>query len=202
LACGAISAAVSYGESITGVVYSNEIGNGIHPAGRIELAVGSKVYSLEYGEPIEKRFSRKSCYDIGAVWSAMVERSDDSLHANRLSCTGRVDEGAHGPWLLVRDYLEGLPNSVSPSAVFSARYRSSPEFQRFVALIRDVDLNFYYDQSDTAKCLKIVSVAPRTQTRVEANCAVELQGKTVALLFDVVRNKGTGRWEIDGIKVD
>ena len=134
LASAAMGTTLACAESLRGFVYSNEIGNGAHPVGKIELAVGKKIYTVEYGEPVEKHFLGEACNDIGAEWSVTVQRLGGSLYATYLTCTGRVDEGSHKPWLLVWDYLEGLPSSVSRSDVLSSRHLASPEFRRFVEL--------------------------------------------------------------------
>src|SRR5690349_2290974 len=81
LAWTAMAAVTCYGETLTGVVYSNEIGNGSHPAGRFELAVGKKIQTVDYGEQLETHFQSGTCNDIGAEWSVEVTRLDNSLSA-------------------------------------------------------------------------------------------------------------------------
>jgi hypothetical protein len=202
LGFGAIGAVLSCGESITGVVYSNKIGNGIHPAGKVELAAGKRVSILEYGEPLETHFSSESCNDLGALWTVTVQHIDNNLFISSVTCTGGLDQAVHTPWLLVRDYLNSLPSSVSRADSLSSRYRSSPEFRRFVEQVNSLDLNFYFGRDELSRCLKIVSVESSNRTSVAADCAVELRRKLVGLRFDVVRDKANGKWEIDGIKID
>jgi hypothetical protein len=130
-----------------------------------------------------------------------VEHVADSAYATRVTCTGRINEDIHEPWLLVRRYMEGLPKAVSHVTSLSERYRSSLEFRRFRQEVISGDLYFYYETADTVKCLRIVRSEPAARTDLIANCAIELRGKPAALLFDVVRNKDKRKWEIDGIKI-
>lgn len=201
LVCCATGSVLSCAETLSGVVYSNEIGNGIHPAGRFELAVGGEIHTVEYGEPLERHFQGEACNDIGAEWSVVVEHIDNSVYASRVTCTGHTHDDVHKPWLLVRNYMEGLPNSVSAVKGLSHRYRSSREFRSFRQEVNSHELSFYYGPGDPAKCLKVISVEPATRADFVANCALELRGNAVALHFDVVRSKDSGDWEIDGIKI-
>ena len=196
-----MAAVTCYGETLTGVVYSNEIGNGSHPAGRFELAVGKKIQTVDYGEQLETHFQSGTCNDIGAEWSVEVTRLDNSLSAGSVACAGRADEDVHEPWLLLKNYLEGMPELVSQTSRLSPRYRSSPDFRHFVQDVSSHDLNFNFGPGDHGKCLKAVSVEPAVRTRMATRCAVQFQGKSVVLLFDVARSKSTGKWEIDRIKM-
>ena len=78
------------------------------------------------------------CKDIGAIWTVEAVGSPSFPDVTKVTCKG-VDKDAHDAWLLVRVFLEGLPNSVARSPIFSVRYRSSPEFQRFVEQSKDFE---------------------------------------------------------------
>ena len=202
LGCGAFGAVVSHAETLTGVVYSKELGNGIHPAGRFELMVRKRIHTVEYGEPLGREFPIPACNDIGAEWSVVVTRDNNFVYADGVTCTGRTDPDIHKPWLLVRSYLKGLVSSVTDTSALSHRYRSSPEFRSLARQLRPPDLKFYFSFRRMDLCLKIVSVEPATRVRLATHCTMTLQGKFVVLLFDVVRSKENGKWEIDGIKVE
>jgi hypothetical protein len=198
----AFGAVLSQAKTLTGVVYSNELGNGIHRAGRFELAVGKRIHTVEYGEPLERHFQGPACNDIGAEWSVVVARVDNSVYADSVTCTGRTEHDIHKPWLLVRSYLEGLSSSGTHTSGLSHRYQSSREFRRFAQQLSSRDLKFHFGLGRTDLCLKIVKVGPAARVRLATHCAITLQGQNVVLLFDVERSNDNGKWEIDGITVE
>jgi hypothetical protein len=151
--------------------------------------------------PLERHFSSKVCRDIGAIWSVKVQVFRDSRYLSRVVCSGSVDESVHGPWLAVRNYLDGLPGSVSRSEALSSRWRSSPEFGRFASLVRSAELSFYSPSADEGSCIRPTTVEPLKRTRLIAHCSIELHGKLVDLVFDVVRNTRTAKWEIDATQI-
>jgi hypothetical protein len=201
LVCGAVGIGLCHAEELRGVLYSDLHGQGVHPAGTVELAIGKAIYSFEYGEPLERHFSSKVCRDIGAIWSVKVQVFRDSRYLSRVVCSGSVDESVHGPWLAVRKDLDGLPSSVSRSEALSSRWRSSPEFGRFASLVRSAELSFYSPSADEGSCIRPTTVEPLKRTRLIAHCSIELHGKLVDLVFDVVRNTRTAKWEIDATQI-
>lgn len=201
LVCGTVGVVIGYAETLTGFVYSNELGNGVHPAGRFDLAVGNKIYTVDYGEPLNRHFQSDVCNDIGAEWSVVAVDIDNGRYAKQVTCSGRTNEDIHKPWLLVRGYMEALPGSLAGNAL-SDRYRNSPEFRSFAQQISSHDLSFYYGQGEAGKCLKVVSVDPGRQTHLSAHCAIELRDRPVVLFFDVVKNHDNGAWQIDEIRVE
>lgn len=193
-------------EPLKGVVFSDHSGEGPNRVGMIQLWVGTKVHDLDYGEPLPRRFRSEICWDIGAIWSVLVQVLPDlSLDISSVSCTGEVDENTHGPWLLVRDYLQlAEDRSASSSSLLSSRWRSSPEFQEYEAKVKDLDLSGNRLHGRPGRCIDIVKVEPlyRTQLRAGGSCYLKVLGKPVDLTFGVLRNGHTGLWEIDEIKIE
>jgi hypothetical protein len=199
LTLGAFWNALSYAETLTGVLYSNELGNGAHPVGTIELAVGKTIHTVEYGEPLQREFKSQTCNDIGAVWSVDVVPIDDSSYAKGVTCIGRVDENVHQPYLLVRHYLEALARPGMYTNGLSQRLQFSSEFKRFVDEVGTYNLRFYFSLAHVDQCLKMTTVASSVRAQFVTHCGIELNGNYLVLCFDVVRSKPTGKWEIDGI---
>lgn len=203
LACTVLSLGTAYAEVLTGVLYSIRHGQGRNPAGQVELAVGKRIHYLEYA-PLGLRFKNKVCYEIGVIWTATVRMSEaNSRYIHSVTCTGRVDENTHAPWLVVRDYLEGLAGrrSASPSDAFSSRWRSSKESQQYEAQSKNFDLHSYLMFGDYGRCLEIISIEPSSAARIAAAyCAINVDPRG-HLVFDVIRNAQTKKWEIDRIKI-
>jgi hypothetical protein len=185
-------------ETLTGVLYFKEIGNGTHPAGTIQLAVGNNVRSLSIAPPAKRDYKEKTCDDLGARWTVVIL---DVPYISRIICSG-VDERVHNSWLAVRNYLEGLPSAVANPDLLSVRYRSSEEFRHFLEQVNRQEFIFYSGPGEAGDCLKVIPVPRSTRSRLLTHCAIELQGKRVGLYFDLIRNRTTGKWMIDGIKAD
>ena len=191
--------------SLRGTVFSDHSGQGPHRVGTLWLAVGSKVHELDYGEPVPRHFTSQLCWDIGAIWSVVYQvLPDSSRDISSVDCTGQVDENAHGPWLLVRDYLQlAGDRSTSSRGMLSSRWRASPEFQEYEAKVRDLDLSWSRLHGRPGRCIDVVKVErERTELRAGGDCGLSLSEKPVDLFFSVLRNNRTDRWEIDEIKVE
>jgi len=191
-----ICAALSHAETMTGVVYSKEAGNGAQPSGSIDLAVGRTIHPMIWTPDLEDR-RMPGCEDIGAIWTVETDGSPSLPDVTRVTCKG-VDRDAHDAWLLVRAFLEGLPNSVATSPTLSSRYRSSPEFQRFAEQSKD------FEQSILRNLIQIVSLDRSGRARLDSFRGIDIRGsprKSPFVTFELVRNKCTAKWEIDGIEV-
>lgn len=197
-----VSAHLLHGQSIVGVVYSNTIGNGRHAAGSVDLGVDGKVVKLNYAAPLDQHFSGVVCNEIGAIWTVDVQRFDNSLYIKSVSCAGQFDKDIHESWALVRDYLSGLPRSVSRSVALSARYRSSREFALFREQVNSHELNFYFGSDEVSRCLRVTEAARSRAISIAVNCPIELRSKLVGLLFELGLDRASGNWEIDAIKIN
>ena len=202
LSCGALYTRPANTETLTGVVYFKELGNGAHPVGTFEIAAGKSVRTIEFAEDLENRFSDETCHDIGAVWSVEISYLADSPYAKRVICTGRVDDDVHAPYLLVRDYLERLASTGVLTSGLSSRYRSSKEFQSFARLLNPPDLKFLFGWNHIDMCVKAVSTENSTRTRLATHCGIQLRDGLLVLVFDVVRSEASGEWEIDRIDIE
>lgn len=192
------------GETLTGVVLSKHSGQGPDASGMIRLAVRDKVYYLYDGEPLDRHFGSQACEDIGAIWSVVVAFSDGSWDLFGARCKGEVDEAIHAPWLIVVDFMRKMGDqSVMPETMLSARWRSSPDFRVLQERGKRIDISGYRQHSPRGTCIDVVTVdrGSRTQMRAGAECYLELSGKPVDLLFTVVKNPRTRRWEIDEVKL-
>ena len=188
---------------ITGVLLSDHSGPSGRASGTVELAVGGSVQTLYYGEPLPRNFRSVVCRDIGAVWTVSVQAMQDStLNIERATCDGRVDEDIHSSWLLVRDYLD-LTMKSAPGALdlVSAHWRSSPEYRRYAAETKNLDLSGYASFGKGGRC---VDVGEHGKDRVELtagpDCSIVLSGKTVSLVFTIIRFDNR-RWEIGRIRL-
>jgi hypothetical protein len=193
-----ISATLSHSETMTGVVYSKEAGEGAHPSGSIDLAVGSTIHPMIWAPDLEDRRMPPGCEDIGAIWTVETDGSPSLPDVTRVTCKG-VDKDAHDAWLLVRTFLEGLPNSGATSPTLSARYRSSPDYQRFAEQSKD------FERSILGILIQIVSLDRAGRARLQSRVGIDIRGsphKSVFFTFELVRNKRTAKWEIDGIEVE
>jgi hypothetical protein len=207
LVCLTIGPKLCGAETLKGVVFSDDSGPSADATGMVQLAVGKTVYDLYYGEPLKREFRSKTCWDIGAIWSVVVRmlpELDSTREIDSVSCTGQVDDNAHGPWLVVRDYLQVAQDpSRSPYGLLSARWRASPEFRQYEAKVKGLDLSGYGFFGVGGRCIEVVKVERAGRTRLRAGeCALYLSGKLVDLVFTVVRNARSHQWEIDEIKVE
>ena len=189
-------------ETLKGVVYANSSGASARGSGVIRFAVGdNRIDDLYYFKPLPKKFRSPECSDIGAIWSIEVKDAETLLSAE---CDGKVDEWAHGPWLLIKEFLDRLRQS-SPASfdLFSSRWRVSTDSQQYREQLKDLDLSSYLTLGTGAQCLEVVKVdrTEGTQIQTGADCHLRLKGKLVDLSFDVVRNKATSRFEIDSIRM-
>jgi len=201
LACMLLGTGLCHTEQLKGVLYFDELGNGRYPSGTTKLAVGTTIYALEYGDPRQRHFQTEACYHLGAVWSVTVDTVDGSPYIRRASCSGEVDDDVHGPWLLVRNYLAGLPRSVSAGRFVSDRWRSSSEYRQFSDQLGSGELRIRFRPAAGTRCIDILSVERVKRTTLTATCSVELAGKEAYLVFDVVRSSRRRNWEIDEIKI-
>lgn len=191
-----ICAALSHAETMTGVVYSKEAGNGAHPSGSIALAIGGSIHEMIWAPDLEDP-RMPGCEDIGAIWTVETSGSPSFPDVTRVTCKG-VDKDAHDAWLLVRAFLESLPNSVA-IPVLSFRYRTAPDFQRFVEQSKD------FERSVLRSLIQIVSLDHSGRARLESFRGIDIRGnprKSVFFTFELVRNQRTTKWEIDGIKAE
>jgi hypothetical protein len=153
----AVVATPLHAETFTGVVYFKEFGNGRNATGTVELAVHGKVLTLAYSPVLEETFPKRECSDPGAVLRVIAPRVHGSSVVSMASCMG-LDENAHGPWLLVRDYLDGLPAAVASSEAILPSYRTSKGFQKFAEAVQNRDLMPYYARADLGSCVRIATV--------------------------------------------
>ncbi len=188
-----------HAESITGVLYFNEVNNGAHRANYVELDTGKQVITIGYTEPLERRFRDKSCSEIGAVWTMTVQHPDGGLFATRAICRGLNSETVNSAWKAVRDYLDGLPSYAATSALISTRLRYSPEFRELLALMNSGDLSFPSSQGKPSGCLRVVSVKESSEVRIVTTCGVRLRGKAADLHFEVPLIEG--KRLIDGLEI-
>ena len=189
-----ICAALSHAGTMTGVVYSKEAGNGAHPSGSIALAVGRTMRHMIWTPDLEDP-RLPGCDDIGAIWTVETTGSPPLPDVIQVTCRG-VDKDAHDAWLLVRGFLEGLPNSDATSPVLSFRYRSSPAFQRFAEQSKD------FERSILRSLIQIVCLDHSGRARLGSFGGIDIRGsprKSVFFTFELVRDKRTAKWEIDGI---
>jgi len=198
LFCVCLACVPTQAESLRGVVYFNEIGNGANPGGTVKLLVGGKLQTLSYGGPLERNFRSKSCDDIGAIWSVEVY----NRYIGRATCDGQVDRSVHDSWLVVVKYLEALPLAVSNADLLSNRYRSSLDFRGFLQEVDKEELQFFYGLSEANHCVSAVHATTSNRVHLIARCPVELRGKSIHLLFDVIRESDAEKWMIDGIQTE
>jgi hypothetical protein len=186
-------AALSRAETITGVVYSKEAGNGAHPSGSIELAVNEAIRPMIW--PVLEDRSKPGCADVGAIWTVKTTGSPSLPEIIRVTCRG-VDKEARDAWLLVHTFMEGIPGSVNRSPSLSPRYRASSEFYLFTQQSQD----FLF--STSANPVRIISLRS-SRARLEA-LGTDLYGtagRLISLTFELVRDKRTADWQIDRIDV-
>ncbi len=191
-----ICVALSQAETMTGVVYSKEAGNGAQPSGSIDLAVGGTIHPMVWSPQLKGRRG-PGREDIGAIWTVETHGPPSLPDVTRVTCKG-VDKDAHDAWLLVRAFLEGLPNSVATSPALSSRYRSSLEFQRFAEQSKD------FEQSILGSLIQIVSLDRSGRARLYSPRGTDISGrprKSVFFTFELIRNTRTVKWEIDAIEV-
>jgi hypothetical protein len=179
---------------------------GVNPIRGIELAVGTNIYRLEYAPRFFKpHFRNQACWDVGAVWRVKVNRLADLGELINATCTGKMDEWAHEPVLLAKNYLNVLAKNPAASSLsaFSLRWKNSPEFEKYQATARSLDLSDYPTHGGRAGCLEVVKIERPSRTEVRSSdCAIKLRGIFVILQFSVVQDVGTKRWEIDEIKIE
>ena len=138
------------------------------------------------------------CEDIGAIWTVDTHGPPSLPDVTRITCKG-VDKDAHDVWLLVRAFLEGLPNSAATSPTLSSRFRSSPGFQRFAEQSKD------FEQSILGSLIQIVSLERSGRARLDSSRGIDIKGnprESVFFTFELVRNERTVKWEIDGIEIN
>jgi hypothetical protein len=108
-----ISAALSHAETVTGVVYAKEAGNGAHPSGSINLAVGRTIRPMIWTPFLEDRRS-PGCEDIGAIWTVETDGDPSLPDIEQVTCKG-VDKDAHDAWLLVSGRSSEFPCYIANS---------------------------------------------------------------------------------------
>ena len=177
-----------HAETFTCVVYFKEFGNGRNPTGTLELAVQGEVLTFEYSPDLEQTFPNGECSDPGVVLKVTAQRVDGSWDVSTATCIG-LDENAHGPWLLVRDYLDGLPTAVASSEAILPSYRMSKRFQDFAASVKNHDLMLYYAQADARSCVRVATVKAPGHAYLAAHGRIELHGEPTTLYFDVVTRR-------------
>jgi hypothetical protein len=201
LAISIFSATCSFAETLTGVLYFNDLGNGRYAAGTIELMVAEKLYTIGYGGAITEHFRDDTCHDIGAIWSVSVAHVDHSLEAKRFACNGRFDEDLHQPYLLTVRFLDALGNAKLQTGALSSRYQQTEEYRDFSRLVNSHYLMLPTWLAPASRCIKAVHVEPEVRTQLATFCEVDLGNRPTVLLFDVRKDKNTSRWEIDGIEM-
>jgi len=201
LAAGACQA-----EWVTGVLYGENGGQGANPVRGIELAVGDRIYRLEYSPRFfQPHFRDKACWEIGAIWRVNVTYLQDLGELIDATCKGQMDEWAHEPVRLVQKYLDDLAKDPATSFLqltASFRWKNSPEFEQYQSQAKDLVLSTNLG-SGPAGCLEVVKVVRSSRTELQASgCFIELRDKLADLHFRVVQKAGTKRWEIDEIRIE
>ena len=195
------------GESLTGVRMSDHSGFDKTATGDIRLLVDNKVHRLGYGEPVPRRFKSQICNDLGVSWSVLFRRlKNGSTDIISVTCLGEVDEGAHAPWLVVRDFLNrvGVDRSTLSSSLFSQRWRSSPETVRVRSKLASIDAAHFRQLGRSGTCLDIVRKESVNRTEVEAgaDCYLRIENSPVDVIFTVTRNPTSQSWEIDELRIE
>ncbi len=196
--------AICASSTLTGVRYSDHSGDSGTGTGEIQLAVRGRVYQLFYQKPYPQKFSNPACDDIGAIWS--VEARLGHGHKGTLlsaTCSGKVDPRTHGPWLVVRAYLQQMAAGSFDSSLklLSERWRSLPSFQSFSNQVEEIEFSGYRDFGGVGLCLDVTDVSSSGDTRISAgiDCCLEKQKRPITMTFITKRNPQSGCWEIDGI---
>ena len=188
-----ICATLSRAATWTGVVYSIETGNGANPSGSIDLAVGQTIHPMIWPPQIIDR-RMPGCTEIGAIWTVETDGGPALPMISRVTCRG-VNKPIRGAWMLVRAFAEGYP-AISALSTLSSRYRSSLDFQRFS--------EHSFDWSMISHFIRMVRLDPSGRARLDLYGSLDVEGrpgKPAVFSFELVRNKRTARWEIDGISV-
>ena len=110
------------GESLRGVVYADSSGASGRGSGVVSLAIDGLVTNFFYTKPLPK-FGKATCLEIGAIWH--VETRGNELVT--VKCDGQVEEFAHAPWLIVKEYLARLQKKSPTLDLSSARWKTSTE---------------------------------------------------------------------------
>lgn len=188
-------------ETLKGAVYANSSGASARGSGMITFAVTEDaIHELYYGKPLRQKFSDQNCWDIGVIWTIQVRNATDIDSAE---CDGEVDNWAHGPWLLVREFLDRLhQNSPSAFELFSPQWRNSSDYEQYRDRLKSLNLTDYAYVGTPGGCLEVVRTDHMKMTTVQTGgCPITLEDKFVNLSFDVVRNRAANGFEIDSVRI-
>ncbi len=191
---------------VSGVLVSDHIGEGRHPAGVVVLQTPAGDYTVEYTRPVAGQFEADGCWEPGARWVASIRRTPDgSWNLERAKCGGQFDSSLHKPWLVVQNYLTALADPKNAEfGPFSAAFRSSDAFSQFARQIKAIDLVGYNQLGRRGTCLDIRRTDTPMRVRIEAgaDCYISVAGAPANMSFLVTYNPKTSQWEIDSIFID
>lgn len=199
-----IALLVADAATIRGVVWSNDCGVDANASCQVELATKSGLYRLYYWLPLTRNFARKSCLDIGAVWSVRFHvLSDSSRVIDTGKCDGDVDPMVHSAWLIVRRYLRSPMALVSSQELFSDRWRNSDDPRQLKHWIAGLDTSDYDSFGKRGTCIDVVSVHVPDTTVFSAGpgCFLKVGNKRINLVFTVIRGEA-GISRIDRIEIE
>jgi hypothetical protein len=190
--------------SLTGVLLSDHEGQGTHASGMVSLLVGDQARVFYYGEPLPRHFRSPVCSQIGAVWEVVTRVDQDATDILRVICRGQVDENVHGPWVVVGDYLESVKSSPgSTIPLLSARLRASPEYRDYLKALEGMDNSLGTASGRGVMCIDVESVGRGTaRLRADGDCGLEAAGKSVDMVFRLIRDERSRRWVIDEISFE
>jgi hypothetical protein len=187
---------------LTGVVYSESSGPSGTGTGQLKLAVGDRIYRLDFQKPVREHFANATCREIGAIRTVTLMLDDKGGGSVlRWSCDGRVDSSIHPAWLTLSRYLKllALRSYLPAYNLLSRRLKAEIEFSDFMARQQRLGFQGYLQYGGHGRCLIVESqrAAKSVNFVVSADCHLECEGEPCAdLTFRVGFDRSTMHWEV------
>ncbi len=189
-------------QTLTGVVYYHNEGLTANSVGEVHIVSRDGEHELGYEKPLRPVLSAR-CKEVGAVWQVTVDQQD-SEWISRVRCAGEIDDRVHSIWDAVRTYLARMVADPlgSSTELSTRRWRESHDFALYLKNAIDLNLHIYLLSGD-GQCLEVVQTVSSVRGQVKAgpDCHLQINGRPVDFVFNLVLNPEVHKWEVDGVEI-
>lgn len=189
----------------TGTVLAISGGPSGHSAGELRLLAGNAVLTIVFQKPIKSRFTQKTCWYPGSIWTATLRHFDGSGgELASASCSG-VNDRAFAAVSVVKEFLLEIADSRFEDAYAEStkRFQRSHPFRQFEREFSRYNF-FLFAHGNGGTCLSIQSSDFQSliPIYVPGECGIRVNSSNDIdeFLFGIIKEPHSSKWKIESVQ--